>query len=102
MSFPYTLQVSFSDKTELVMSSVNDTIFYRGKQGELHGYHAKEAEDFSKHPSVAKRVKHANDIIRMLVSGAPIKAWGWYVSYKLQLYNQNRMKMNFIINIVYS
>jgi len=69
-----TVQVSFSDKTELVMSSVNDTIFYRGKQGELHGYHAKEAEDFSKHPSVAKRVKHANDIIRMLVSGAPIKA----------------------------
>ena len=73
IAFTFALQVSFSDKTELVMSSVNDTIFYRGKRGELHGYDVSEAEDFTKHPSVAKRVKHANDIIRMLVSGAAVR-----------------------------
>lgn len=69
-----TVQVSFSDKTELVLSSADDVIFYRGKQGELHRYHVTEAEDSKRNPSVAKRVKYANDIIRMLVSGATVRA----------------------------
>merc|ERR1711924_293954 len=64
-----TVQVSFSDKTELVLSSVNDIIFYRGKKGDLHRYTVADASNAKKHPSVAKRVKYANEILRMLVTG---------------------------------